>query len=70
MRRSDKVAVVPAVIIVLHPRAPVFHPKRDNGDLAGRSRNRFSFNPAKFRHVAKLCPAKQVTRSRSGDHFR
>jgi hypothetical protein len=31
----DKVAVVPAVIIVLHPRAPVFHPERDDVDLAG-----------------------------------
>ena len=48
----------------------MFHPESDDVDLASGGRDRLLFAPAKFRHVTKLCPAEQITRARSGDHFR
>src|ERR1700730_16633140 len=48
----------------------MFHAEGDDVDLASGSRDRLLFAPAKFRYVAKLCPAKQITRARRRDHFR
>ena len=64
----EHVAIEPAMDIGSHPRAPVLHPERVDGQMAMRTVDLFRIAPAHFDHVAKPHRHQQVRGRRRRDH--